>query len=175
MSDGFPIGAVIAFPGSSTADPPSGEYWALCDGTPQSVNGPYNPLYQVIGFANGGDPTNSMFNLPDYRGYFMRGTSYDSGNDPDALTRGTMNDGGNTGNNVGSLQACDTCSPVGDIVFTMMMPHLPTGYSTTAKTISGTDLAHWNASSVNCGMGGGDVETRPINAYVYYYIKYKDS
>ena len=174
MSDGFPIGAVIAFPGSSTVDPPSSQYWALCDGTPENITGPYAPLYAVIGFANGGSSEDGQFNLPDYRGYFLRGTSYDSGMDPDASTRTKLAPGGNTGNNVGSLENYDTCAPTMGIQFTLDVPHLPTSHTDNAKTSIGTDIAHWNPNPVTCNVGGGDQETRPLNAYVYYYIKYRD-
>ena len=173
MSDGFPIGAIIAFPGSSTVDPPSSQYWALCDGTLQSISGPYAPLYAVTGFANGGDPDTGMFNVPDYRGLFLRGTSYASGTDPDANTRGKLNPGGNTGNNVGSLQNYETCFPVGDETFMIELQHLPSSHTNNARTTSGTDIAHWNGNPVNFGLGGGDQETRPLNAYVYFYIKYR--
>jgi|SRR5215213_4042910 len=175
MSDGFPIGAVIAFPGSSTVDPPSSNYWALCDGTPQNTNGPYAPLYAVIGFANGGSSDNGTFNLPDYRGYFLRGTSYDSGMDPDASSRGKLSPGGNSGDAVGSLQDYDTCLPVGGNTFTIEVPHLPTSHTNNAETSIGTDIAHWNGNPVTFNIGGGDEETRPKNAYVYFYIKYKDN
>jgi hypothetical protein len=170
MSDDFPIGAIIAFPGSSTVDPPSSNYWALCDGTAQSTTGPYAPLFAVIGFANG-NPENGQFNLPDYCGYFMRGTSYDSGNDPGAYTRTKSNPGGNTGDNVGSLQNYDTCDPVAG-VFEIHIPHLPDSHTENARTTIGDDLAHWNGNPVSCPVGGGDQETRPKNKYVYYYIKY---
>jgi tail collar domain len=172
MSDGFPIGAVIAFPGSSTVDPPSSQYWALCNGAPQNISGPYAPLYAVIGFANGGD--SNTFNLPDYRGYFLRGTSYNSGMDPDAGTRGKLAPGGNTGNNVGSLQNYDTCAPVGGTNFTIELQHLPDSHTDNAKTSIGTDIAHWNPNPVTFNIGGGDQETRPKNAYVYFYIKYRN-
>ena len=173
MSDGFPIGAVIAFPGSSTVDPPSSQYWALCNGAPQSISGPYAPLYGVIGFANGGSDKTGMFNLPDYRGYFLRGVDHGQGIDPNAGTRTALNPGGNTGDNVGSLQNYDTCIPVAG-VFSMELPHLPDSHTNNAQTSIGTQIAHWNPNPVNFPLGGGDQETRPINAYVYFYIKYRD-
>src|SRR5688500_11403990 len=144
MSDGFPIGAVIAFPGSSTVDPPSSNYSALCDGTAKNINGPYARLYAVIGFANGGSSDNGTLNLPYYRGYFLRGTSYDSGMDPNASSRTKLSPGGNTGNAVGSLQDYDTCAPTMGITFTMEIPHLPSAHTENARTSSGTDIAHWN-------------------------------
>jgi microcystin-dependent protein len=183
MSDGFPIGAIIAFPGNAdpTADPPpypppdppSSNYWALCDGTPQSTTGPYAPLFAIIGFANGGSSASGQFNLPDYRGRFLRGTTYDTKNDPDAYSRTAMNDGGNTGNAVGSVQGYETISPTNR--FLIDVPHLPTSNENNAATAVGPEAANWNSGSVHLTFQGGDQETRPKNVYVFYYIKYTDA
>lgn len=166
--DGYPVGAIIAFPGN--VDPPSRDYWALCDGSTQPLTGPYASLFAVIGFANGGSTESGKFFLPDYRGRFLRGTSYDTGNDPDAATRTAMNLDGNTGDAVGSIQPYDTSSPT--TPFTIELKNLPVSSGQNASTLVGSDISHWNSGSTSVNFSGGDSETRPLNAYVLYYIKY---
>ena len=47
----------------------------------------------------------TTFNLPDYRGRFLRGLdSSGEGRDPDLMARYAMNPGGATQDNVGSIQ-----------------------------------------------------------------------
>ena len=173
MSDGFPIGAIIAFPANTDPprDPPSPQYWALCNGTPQNTTGAYAPLFAVIGYANGG--SGNSFNLPDYRGRFLRGTTYSSKNDPDAGSRTAMNSGGNTGNAVGSVQGYDTAPSA--TAFVIDLPHLPQHQKNNSATAVGTPASNWNGGSVTRAWQGGDAETRPINAYVLFYIKYADA
>lgn len=171
MSDGFPIGAIIAFPGNS--DPPSSSHWALCDGSPQSITGPFAPLFGVIGFANGGTQASGNFYLPDYRGRFLRGTAYGTKNDPDSQSRTALKPGGNTGDNVGSVQGFDTAPPV-HRPFELRL-HLPTSSLSNAATAVGPTASNWNGGTVKVPFQGGDAETRPINAYVLYYIKYTNA
>jgi hypothetical protein len=168
MSDGFPIGAIIAFPGAS--GPPSNQYWALCNGASQSITGAYGQLFEAIGYANGGSSESGMFNLPDYRGRFMRGTDNGAGNDPDASSRTAMNPGGNPRDAVGSIQAGATGPPFSK--FIASFPHLPDSSRDIAATAVGYTVAAWDSGSEDVSLTGGDDETRPINAYVLFYIKY---
>jgi microcystin-dependent protein len=170
MSDGFPIGAIIAFPGDQ--GPPSKDYWALCDGSTCPITGSYAQLFAVIGFASGGSQESGKFYLPDYRGRFLRGTSYDTGYDPDAATRTSMNVGGNKGDAISSVQPYDTSWP--STSFTIELPHLPVSSRESAATLIGSNVSRWNSGSKNITFGGGDSETRPPNAYVDFYIKYAD-
>lgn len=65
-----PTGSVSAFVG--TSDPPG---WLICDG--RTLNQTQFPdLYALIQTTYGtGDGTNGSFNLPDYRGMFLRGAA----------------------------------------------------------------------------------------------------
>jgi microcystin-dependent protein len=106
-SAGVPIGTVVAYPGplDSTHLAPAG--WLPCDGTSlDGTSAKYAALYAVIGVAHGGNTTSQQFNLPDYRGYFLRGldTTDAGSNDPDVDSRVALNTGGNTGKAVGSLE-----------------------------------------------------------------------
>lgn len=98
-----PPGTVVAFAGEKDKVPTG---WVLCDGSSLSRD-EYRMLFNVIGTAHGtGENDNSTFNVPDYRGYFLRGVSYDTSMNRDlsAEHRIAMNQGGNSGNKVGSIQ-----------------------------------------------------------------------
>lgn len=62
-----PAGTVVAFAGSAV--PPG---WLLCDGAALSRT-TYATLFGAIGSGHGSGNGTSTFNLPDYRGYFLRG------------------------------------------------------------------------------------------------------
>ncbi len=92
------IGTVMAYAGPTAPDG-----WLLCDGMAVSSKD-FPALFAVIGNAHGdgGDGEGPLFNLPDYRGRFLRGVDGEADRDPDAESRDSMNLGGNSGNNVGS-------------------------------------------------------------------------
>ena len=93
-----PSGAIVAFGGTS---PPAG--WLVCDGsTPSRTQ--YASLFAAIGTAHGSGDGATTFNLPDYRGRFLRGVDEGTARDPDAAQRAAANSGGNVGDGVGSLQ-----------------------------------------------------------------------
>lgn len=152
-----PTGVVSSFAGSSA---PTG--YMLCDGSAISRT-TYASLFSVIGTAYGAGDGTTTFNIPDFRGRFLRGVDGTAGNDPDKTTRTAMNTGGNTGNNVGSVQLDEIIS------------HRHNGYSNGS---GGSGLAaSWITGSSNslhpsfsAGPTGGN-ETRPKNAYVNYIIK----
>ncbi|MCP4130535.1 MAG: tail fiber protein [bacterium] len=92
-----PAGSVISFAGGTV---PAG--WLLCDG--RAVNREeYKGLFAAVSTMYGPGDSSSTFNLPDYRGYFLRGWDNGSGNDPDAAGRTNRGDG-TTGNAVGTVQ-----------------------------------------------------------------------
>jgi len=75
------VGTVSAYAGASD-NLPGG--WLLCDGSEVSRD-EYPRLFAAIGTAHGGGAT--TFNLPDYRGMFLRGVDNGAGNDPDGENR----------------------------------------------------------------------------------------
>jgi len=171
----LPTGTVLAYAGTSA---PSG--WLTCDGTAVSRS-TYAALYTAIGVAHGYGDNSTTFNLPDYRGRFVRGGDAMFGGsaasrDPDKAGRTAANTGGNTGNAVGSVQ--------GDV----MQGHYHS-YQTryggsigndsyiaglaSPTSVSGTARAEIYGPS-NDGTTGAprtSSETRPLNAYVNYIIK----
>src|SRR5690606_10610092 len=78
--------------------------YILADGSAISRT-TYADLFDIIGTSHGEGDGSTTFNLPDYRGRFLRGLDGTAGNDPDKASRTAMNSGGNTGNAVGSVQA----------------------------------------------------------------------
>lgn len=142
-----------------------------CDGSAVSRTA-YASLFASIGITHGSGDGSTTFNLPDYRGRFLRGTSGASTLDPDKLTRTAMNTGGNTGNNVGSVQLDDNIAH--QHITTTTNVNLANfgrgGASFTGGTYNTTraDTGHFTSS-----VGGN--EARPKNAYVNYYIRFAQS
>lgn len=97
----LPPGIIIPYAGVSV--PPG---WLLCDGSAISRTA-YGGLFSFIGSNWGNGDGSTTFNLPDLRGRFLRGVDGSANRDPDKTTRTAANPGGNTGNNVGSVETDD--------------------------------------------------------------------
>jgi hypothetical protein len=94
-----PIGSIVAFGGDAE---PTG--WMKCDGR-AVLRTDYPDLFSAIGIAHGAGDGVTNFNIPDYRGRFLRGVSTDlDGRDPDRATRTAAQNGGNVGPTVGSVE-----------------------------------------------------------------------
>ncbi len=166
-----PVGTILPFAGPASAVP---DGYLLCNGTSLNKN-TYPALYAVIGIAWGGNTTS--FKLPDCRGMFLRGVDNGSGNDPDRNSRVASGTGGLTGDNVGSKQLDGFKNHIHDrgTYKSTDYFHLDNiqGWDDTstpedpAKIVS---IASRNITG-NSGSTGGN-ETRPINVYVNYIIKY---
>lgn len=151
---GVPTGAVV--PSFATSAPTGFLY---CDGSAVS-RATYSDLYTAIGDSCGEGDGSTTFNLPDLRGYFLRGQDDSQSVDPDAGSRTAMSTGGNTGDNVGSIQ---------DDAFESHTHSLPTSQSVDGGLLykAGQTTPVQGQTS---GATGGN-ETRPKNVYVRYYIK----
>lgn len=169
-----PVASVLSFAGSSA---PTG--YLLCNGAAVSRS-TYADLFAAIGITHGQGDGSTTFNLPDYRGRFMRGVS-GSGitRDPDKAGRTAMATGGNTGDNVGSLQdeAFKSHSHgFGFMAGTVSGNNWPNTTTILAGNPSSGGGFIWNngpATGVNTSeiTNTGGNETRPINAYVHFIIK----
>ena len=169
----IPAGVIVPFGGEEV---PFG--WMLCDGAEVSRT-EYANLYNAIGVCWGIGDGSTTFNLPDLRGLFLRGVSGDSGNDDDANGRIVLNDnGGNTGNNVGSYQGdairniigrikADDYNIVADGVFDHTSTQLNGRHLESQGDPDGHDLLFDASRVVPVGS-----DNRPKNAYVNYIIKY---
>lgn len=194
-----PAGVVQAFAGATA---PTG--WLLCNGAAISRT-TYAALFAAIASAHGSGDGSTTFNLPDYRGRIIRGRDGGIARDPDRASRTAANAGGNTGDNVGSVQVQATKTPT--TAFTTASKALSGGTAATGgshshgpsgggnfvvegvggnnwvgnvasfinRATTDTHAGHTHSVSGTCPAstvnGGGDNETRPINAYVNYIIK----
>lgn len=121
----FPVGAIVPYAGpindpqggSGTFPNPAGKAydlhlrrqgWLVCDGRALGL-AQYHELFLAIGYVYG-KPRSGHFNLPDYRGRFLRGVNYQAQGpdgllrDPQATERIASAAGGWSGNQVGSVQ-----------------------------------------------------------------------
>ncbi len=169
-----PVGAVVAYAGTTA---PSG--WLLCDGAAVSRT-EYPELFAVLGIVHGYGDQITTFNVPDYRGRFLRGADGGAGRDPDAATRTMMAEGGATGDNVGSVQGDGFAShahPYTDPGHAHLFGADSTGgwnWGNVGKTSdrrSGSLTTDTTTTGISIGNAGGN-ETRPTNAFVNYIIKY---
>ena len=149
-----PTGSIIAFAGINI---PNG--WLVCDGSAVDRS-TYSELFDVISIYWGNGNGSTTFNLPDFRGRFLRGVDNGAGNDPNTSTRFSLNTGGNTGDNVGSYQNDELKSHNHSI------PMHNDGGNVGVRYQGGNP-----SSTIDSGSSGGS-ETRPKNAGVIYIIKY---
>jgi len=180
-----PAGVVSPFAGP-VENIPAG--WLLCDGSEVSRT-EYANLYDAIGVCWGVGDGSTTFNLPDLRGLFLRGVSGDSGNDADADSRIVLHDnGGNTGNNVGSYQDDAIRNITGGIDASNLPATSETFGEIQSANITGAfegifgNQACTPDSGIDRMLKGFSFDAsrivpvgsdnRPKNAYVNYIIKY---
>ncbi len=189
ISNILPSGMIVPFAGDSGSIP---EGWLLCDGSEVSRT-EYDNLFNTISNNYGSGDNSTTFNLPDFRGRFLRGTDNGSGNDPNAGSRIASNSGGNSQDAVGSYQSTATSLPNNGFITDYTGNHSHdyydiylssnggTAYSNLAGSTSGVDydnrgyqISRSTADSGNHShtITGGDIESRPVNVYVNYIIKY---
>jgi len=153
-----PIGTILAFAGNIDKIPAG---WKLCNGDALPIQG-YEEIFNIVGY-NWGKQQNGNFNLPDLRGYFLRGATLNSNVDPDVSQRTPNGDG--KMNSVGSSQT------------DQIIKH---SHTTATFAITNNYEAQvgngggWRTPHTGSGTGetGGN-ETRPKNKYVNYIIRCK--
>jgi microcystin-dependent protein len=147
--------------------------WLLCDGRLLTTSA-YQALFNAIGTANGG--TGPQFNLPDYRGAFLRDCDDGARLDPDRDARTAVADGAATGDHVGSFQGFATAQPAGGL--TVTVAHLPQDFhhahETGIKKFDAADYERLGEVEVSSSANGGDSESRPQNIYFDYIIQSLD-
>ena len=175
-SDPLPVGAVIPFAGQHIP-----ENYLLCDGASYAQHA-YPLLYEAIGQTHGQGSSGNSFNVPDYRGYFLRGTDRGAGNDPDASGRTKPGDGGPAaakGDEVGSLQPDalkghnhgGNAVPQKGLVWQTGSQQYWVNDTQNAYVTRPLVLSFSDQEIVIPNDGGN--ETRPMNAYVDFIIKAK--
>jgi microcystin-dependent protein len=149
-----PTGSIIMWP---LNNPP--ENYLICDGSAVSRS-TYSSLFAILGTAYGTGNGSTTFNLPDYRGQFLRGWANTSSTDPNRATRTNRGDG-TIGDNVGTKQGYEIQSHNHN-------------YSTLARTYPaplGDYFPAWYSSTSVSTANTGGSETRPTNIYINYCIK----
>jgi microcystin-dependent protein len=171
-----PPGVVSAFAGPR---PPTG--WLLCDGAEVS-RAEYADLFAAIGTAHGEGDGATTFNLPDYRGRFLRGVDSGVGRDTDAPARLAASPGGNVGDDIGTVEGFATALPqtpfiaesAGSHTHTYDRENDSTAYDGTSQPANiGSSARDTSAAGAHTHtLAGGDAETRPQNAAVIYIIRH---
>lgn len=177
VSGSAPAGAIVAFGGTSA---PSG--WLVCDGA-SYLRGSYTALFAAIGSAYG-TVDGTHFNVPDLRGRFLRGRDGGAGNDPDRTSRTAMATGGNTGDNVGSVQLDALQGHDRDLAMAIGTDGVLISANANGSTKNGANTAFPGTTSNNSEIVTKDFitkgsygtprissESRPVNAYVNFIIK----
>jgi hypothetical protein len=160
-----PSGTIVAYGGDT---PPDG--WYLCDGHSYSrvTDAPLFAAIQThFGFAD-----SSSFNVPDFRGRFLRGRDAGTGRDPDRGGRGASSGGGATGDAVGSLEGDELRSHshnYWDIYYSEAGGSVPIPWPFKGSSGSDNDNYGWQIYRTSDPAGGN--ETRPVNISVNYIIK----
>jgi len=151
---GTVTGSIIAW---TTGTVPSG--YLHCDGSAidRTV---YATLLGVISTTYGTGNGSTTFNIPDYRGQFLRGFANGQATDPDRSTRTNRGDG-TTGDAVGTkqLDEFESHTHLGSVYSYYIGANGGYGY------VSGTNQATATSAS------GGN-ETRPTNISVMWCIKF---
>lgn len=164
-----PIGSIMPYAGTTVAN----TNFLLCNGQAISRT-TYATLFALIDERFGQGDNSTTFNLPDFRGRFLRGWDNAAGRDPDAASRTAMATGGATGDNIGSVQGDAT-----DLTGITATPSLTVerGIDSTTGNNSGNLAPGSGATqgtapvSGTVSLSGGGNETRPLNAYVNYIIR----
>lgn len=185
--NGVPPGTVVAFAGPTA--PPG---WLTCDGRVVTKT-QYPALFNAITthWGTGGDASADTFRIPDMRGLFLRGvnTPQDQApnapaftpgtRDPNSSTRGGMWDSTASGNQVGTYQGHVFASHNHGVNDPGHSHGFQMGNRESGLTDrpSNGDIHRYSprtsheVTGITIQATGGS-ETRPINVYVTYIIKY---
>lgn len=182
-SGAIPGGGIMAFGGSTTNF--QNTDWLFCNGMAYGFN-LYPAMAAMISCNYGGDGV-SVLNVPDFRGYFLRGTSHTTQRDPDAATRYQLSAGGNKGDKVGSAQSFATKIPASLVAQNTgdhchNLDSIPQSGVDAAKGSNKNSFKEGTSDSETSSLNGdhihsligGDKESRPTNLYFDYLIADKN-
>lgn len=177
----LPVGAITAFAGEINTSGKSSAYttpieelgWMVCDGRKLETH-QYPELFAALGTLYGGElsgrDTPSYFNLPDLRGMFLRGMGTDG-----ASTESRAKASNGKDNGVGSTQ--DFALQKHVHIYTSPGTPVPTGSKPVKPAVTKTKLRDITSPPTEGKVQGNvkvsKLETRPINIFVYYLIKFR--
>lgn len=168
-----PSGAIVPFAGVGVP-----EGWLLCDGS-ELTRAAHPALYNALQNTWGSRDGNSVFNLPDLRGVFLRGvdtrTSEEGGRDPDNQSRYVNRPGGSF-TYVGSLQDDAFQGHRHNLYmgsWGISTPNFDNNWLVFANNLAdrGDNFVRDPVSDGKHQAPRVASETRPKNAYVNYIIK----
>lgn len=194
QSNEIPVGTIMAWAGDPAFLPNN---WKVCDGLTLAKDR-YSDLYRVV--ADNWTPdrgvNQDLFKIPDLRGVFLRGVTgsrNDEFADPEKDNRSILGIGNGASNGVGSFQKSSTKVPNANFTGNTgeagshtheLQAHgggkgVEHGTGTRSIVTYGDNVHGSSAISLSTGnhghsvtvTGGGDVETRPTNAYIHWIIK----
>jgi microcystin-dependent protein len=170
-----PVGSVVAFAGEISQSKQGESYktpleplgWLVCDGRLLNTH-LYPELFLVLGYLYGGDA--HKFAIPDLRGMFLRGIGTDQ-----ASSESRKSAPGGVSNGIGSTQDFALqkhvhiyTSPIKGTVPPGTNTPVPVDNSTNPRDMTEPPTENLFAGNVKVS----DFETRPVNAFIYYIIKY---
>ncbi|MCK6382610.1 MAG: phage tail protein [Leptospiraceae bacterium] len=169
VSASFPSGIIFSYGGTT---PPIG--FLFCDGSEVGRDS-YSNLFSVIGTTFGVGNASTTFNLPDLRGRFIRYRDDGTGRDIDVLLRVGTN-GGNIGDNVGSLQddenrvhSHELNDPGHNHIYAdnCVYSFAPNGYLNVYPNCGSIDVSRsTNMATTNISILESGSESRPKNIYL---------
>jgi len=151
-----PVGTILTSVNASVGAP-----FLACDGTAYSRT-TYAALYAVIGIIYGIGDGSTTFNIPNFRGCFLRGNGSQ-----------TYNSVSYSAASVGTPQADalqDHTHAAQSGTYTGTTTVAGTNGLNPASTIKNNTFSFATTGAVNSGRTA--TETRPFNNAVYYYIRY---
>ncbi len=154
--ESVPVGTIIAFP---TETPPTG--FLELDGS-SLLRSAYASLFSVLS-DDYGAVDGTHFNIPDYRGQFLRGWAHGQTTDPDKASRTDRGDT-TTGDHVGTKQADELESHTHALTNALYVP--------TAGATQDTVTVSSAQGVIQAIESTGGNETRPTNINVMWCIKY---
>lgn len=161
-----PIGTITMYGGSvdnNSRQDLLEQGWLICDGE-DLVTTDYPDLFASIQFAFG--KKGNRFHLPDCRGMFIRGVDHGRGKDPDASERTEQIGGGNIGDKVGSIQVDSTKEHKHE------MATVAERANSKKEPLEKFLMARDTGTPYKTIINEGSKETRPINLYLNFIIKY---
>ena len=170
----LPVGTVLAFAGRFANGLQSQGWWS-CEGQPMSTTD-FGELFAAIGFAFG-QPAPDQFNLPDLRGWFVRGTGTSGSAEVGAAAAdrrqpptlaAASGDTTPVVHGVGSSQSYGTAPPRNPFVVDIPNYNIVSGSDDSGCA---SRPGAFVGSTITLPAAGGDLESRPVNKYVSYLIK----
>jgi len=165
----MPIGSIVQFSANTI---PAG--WMECDGSAisRASYSALNTLYANDGYLWGNGNTTTTFNIPDLRGYFLRGRSASNAVDPDG-PRALAN---NQADALKNHKHFEFANASVDIANPIDAASQAAKHSTSGTSDAGEAIITKSATAATLGLtsdptAGGAAETRPKNIAIIYIVK----